>query len=59
MDIMGNLKDLKALDIEINKVKELLYVLMTQNNLTDKNVVECSQRLDELILEYQKFKKLI
>lgn len=59
MDIMGNLKDLKSLDIEINELKELLYMLMKKNDLTDKNVVECSQKLDKLILEYQKSKKLI
>lgn len=59
MDIISKLKDLKSLDIEINELKEILYVLMSKNDLTDEHVVECSQKLDELILEYQKFKKLI
>lgn len=59
MDIMDNFKDLKTLDIEINRLKENLYILMTKNNLTDENVVECSQKLDELILKYQKYRKFI
>jgi hypothetical protein len=50
--------DLKILNKEINNVKESLYILMTDNKLTDTNVVECSQKLDKLILEYQKYEKL-
>ena len=50
--------DLRILDKEINNMKETLYILMTYNRLTDKNVVECSQKLDKLILEYQKHEKL-
>jgi Spo0E like sporulation regulatory protein. len=42
-----------TLDKEINNLKETLYILMTYNNLTDENVVECSQKLDKLIVEYQ------
>lgn len=42
-----------TLDKEINSLKETLYTLMTYSNLTDDNVVECSQKLDELIVEYQ------
>lgn len=59
MNIHGSLKDLKTLDVEINKLKETLYILMNRNDLTDKNVVECSQKLDELILKYQEHKNII
>ena len=59
MNIRGSLKDLKTLDVEINRLKETLYILMNRNDLTDKNVVECSQKLDELILKYQKRKNII
>ena len=50
--------NLKTLNKEINNLKETLYLLMTYNNFTDKNVVECSQKLDKLIVEYQKYNKL-
>lgn len=45
------------LNREINNLRERLYALITCNKLTDENVVECSQKLDKLILEYQKHKK--
>lgn len=59
MNISRSLKDLKTLDVEINNLKETLYILMNRNNLTDENVVECSQKLDELILKYQENKNII
>lgn len=46
--------DIKTLDKQINSLKQTLYILMTYNNLTDDNVVKCSQKLDKLIVEYQK-----
>lgn len=46
--------DKRTLDQEINSLKETLYILMAYNNLTDNNVVECSEKLDKLIVEYQK-----
>jgi len=49
--------DNKTLDEEINSLKELLYTLMSHNNFTDDNVVKCSQKLDNLIVEYQKYRK--
>lgn len=51
--------DLKILDMEIKDLKELLYILMKNSELTDNEVVKCSQRLDELILKYQKFQKIL
>lgn len=59
MSIGESLEDLKTLDVEINKLKETLYILMNRHDLTDKNVVECSQKLDELILKYQEYKNII
>ena len=46
--------DLANLDIEINNLKETLYLLMRNSNLTDETVVKCSEKLDKLILEYQR-----
>lgn len=50
---------LKNLDIEINQLKQTLYILMKTRDLTDDIVVKCSKRLDKLIFQYQKnnFKK--
>ena len=52
-----NTLDLNLLDTEIKDLKETLYLLMKYNDLTNKAVVDCSQRLDELILKYLKYKK--
>ena len=49
--------NIEILHNEINNLKETLYILMNYNKLTDENVVECSQKLDKLIVEYQKHKK--
>lgn len=46
--------DLTNLDIQINNLKETLYLLIKGGNLTDETVVRCSEKLDKLILEYQK-----
>lgn len=48
--------DIGTLDKQINSLKETLYILMAYNNITDDNVVKCSQKLDKLIVEYQKQK---
>lgn len=48
----------RILDKEIDNLKETLYALMTYNTLTDNAVVECSQKLDKLIVEYQKQENL-
>ncbi|MBC2581906.1 aspartyl-phosphate phosphatase Spo0E family protein [Clostridium sp. DJ247] len=55
----NNNLDLKVLDTEIKNLKETLYLLMAYNDLTNKAVVECSQKLDELILQYQTYEKLL
>lgn len=49
-----DLINLNTLEVKINDLKETLYMLMKGNNLTDKDVVKCSQKLDKLILEYQR-----
>jgi len=49
--------NLKILDVEINHLKETLYLLMKTRSLTDEVVVECSEKLDKLILQYQKENK--
>ncbi len=46
--------DLEILDLEINCLKENLYILLTYKELTSKDVVECSKKLDELILAYER-----
>lgn len=48
--------NLKELEIEITRLKENLYMLIQHNDLTDYDVVRCSEELDKLILEYQKSK---
>lgn len=41
----------------IEKLRNLLYNLLTSNNrLTDENVVDCSQQLDRLLVEYEKYR---
>ncbi|MHC6179801.1 Spo0E family sporulation regulatory protein-aspartic acid phosphatase [Clostridium sp. JNZ X4-2] len=46
--------DLTDLDIQINNLKETLYLLIKGGSLTDETVVRCSEKLDKLILEYQR-----
>lgn len=46
--------DLANLDTKINDLKETLYLLIKNGSLTDETVVKCSEKLDKLILEYQK-----
>lgn len=41
----------------IEKLRNLLYNLLTSNKrLTDKSVVDCSQQLDKLLVEYEKYR---
>ncbi|RMC99526.1 aspartyl-phosphate phosphatase Spo0E family protein [Clostridium autoethanogenum] len=49
--------NLRILDVEINNLKETLYLLMKTSSLTDEVVVKCSEKLDRLILQYQKENK--
>lgn len=51
--------DIQILNKEINNLKQILYTLIDEKKLTDENVVECSQKLDKLILEYQKHKDFV
>lgn len=46
--------ELKIIDKKINDLREVLYILLTNNDITNELVVNCSQKLDKLILEYQK-----
>lgn len=48
---------LQILIDNIEKLRNLLYNLLTSNNgLTDENVVDCSQQLDRLLVEYEKYR---
>ncbi|AKA68613.1 MULTISPECIES: aspartyl-phosphate phosphatase Spo0E family protein [Clostridium] len=49
--------DLKILDLEINYLKETLYMLLNCKEITNTDVIECSEELDKLILEYEKITK--
>jgi hypothetical protein len=40
----------------IETLREQLYSLLTLRGLTDTIVVECSQKLDNLLTEYEKYK---
>lgn len=50
-----NLK-LKLLDTKTEYVKQLLYTLLDYKKPTDIEVVNCSQYLDKLILQYENSK---
>lgn len=47
--------EVKILYTKISNLKECLYMLLSTYNLTDEPVVNCSQNLDKLIVEYQKY----
>lgn len=47
---------LAALQERIEYLRSKLNTLLTQKIPTDKSVVECSQRLDKLLVEYEKTK---
>ncbi|GLC32148.1 aspartyl-phosphate phosphatase Spo0E family protein [Clostridium omnivorum] len=48
---------LQILIDNIEKLRNLLYNLLTSNNrLTDEKVVDCSQQLDRLLVEYEKYR---
>lgn len=49
--------DLKILDLEINYLKETLYMLLNCKKITNTDVIQCSEELDKLILEYEKIRK--
>lgn len=51
---MNELKD------NIESLREKLYQLIEENELTDVNVIKCSQELDIILAEYEKnkFKEL-
>lgn len=43
---------------KIEKLRNLLYILISSNKqLTDTTIVDCSQQLDKLLSEYEKYKK--
>ncbi|AYD40276.1 aspartyl-phosphate phosphatase Spo0E family protein [Clostridium fermenticellae] len=46
--------ELNIIDKKINNMREVLYNLLDDNELTNEIVVNYSQKLDNLILEYQK-----
>lgn len=48
---------LKILDYKIDALKKNLYFLLDYNELTNEQVVQCSQELDKLILKYERHKK--
>lgn len=48
---------LQILIDNIEKLRNLLYNLLTSNKrLTDENIVDCSQQLDKLLVEYEKYR---
>lgn len=48
---------LQILIDNIEKLRNLLYNLLTSNKrLTDEKVVDCSQKLDRLLIEYEKYR---
>lgn len=48
---------LQILKDNIEKLRNLLYNLLKSNKrLTDENVVVCSQQLDRLLVEYEKYR---
>lgn len=51
---LKNNPNLKSLDIKVDYVRELLYTLLNYKHLTHKQVINCSQYLDKLILRYEK-----
>jgi hypothetical protein len=50
---------LQILIENIEKLRHLLYNLTSNEHLTDKKVVDCSQQLDKLLVEYEKYRKNI
>jgi len=45
---------IRIINYQINSLRENLYFLISIHKLTDEPVVKCSQKLDELIVKYQK-----
>lgn len=48
---------LQILIENIEKLRHLLNNLTSHEHLTDKNVVDCSQQLDKLLVEYEKCRR--
>lgn len=48
---------LQILIENIEKLRNLLYSLASNKRLTDQSVVDCSQQLDKLLIEYEKCRK--
>lgn len=46
--------NVNKLSENIDLLRTLLYSLLSKKSPTDKHVVNCSQELDKLIVEYQK-----
>ena len=57
--IMHSKNNMKNLKEKIEYLRGCLIHLISHNNLTDDSVVNCSQRLDKLLTEYEKCKKSI
>lgn len=51
---------LQMLTEKIEKLRKMLHMKIINNKeLTDKSVVDCSQQLDKLLIEYESCKKNI
>lgn len=48
--------ELAALILKIEHYRNALYSLISNSNLTDPNVVSCSQKLDKLLTRYEEVK---
>lgn len=44
----------KLINYQINSVRKNLYILISIHKLTDEPVIKCSQKLDELLVKYQR-----
>ncbi|APH14554.1 Spo0E family sporulation regulatory protein-aspartic acid phosphatase [Clostridium sporogenes] len=56
---MNNLQ-LKTLNLKIYYLKQYLYTLIDEHDLSNAEVIQCSKELDKLIVEYEnkKYKNL-
>ncbi|MCD2348797.1 aspartyl-phosphate phosphatase Spo0E family protein [Clostridium guangxiense] len=51
--------ELAVLILKIEHYRNDLYSLISNNNLTDPNVVSCSQKLDKLLTRYEQMRPYI
>lgn len=51
--------ELAVLILKIEHYRNALYSLISSNNLTDPNVVLCSQELDKLLTRYEEVRTYI